>query len=41
MWGPKNFEDFKDLIDFAITHKEWFFLGHLSEDAAGRPQIHT
>ena len=34
-------EDFKDLIDFRITHKKRSFLDQLSEDTTNGPHVNT
>ena len=34
-------EDFKDLVDFGVTHKERSLLNQLGEYAADCPHVHT
>jgi len=41
VWRSEYFENFEDLINFAVTHEQWTSLNHLSEDAASRPKVHA
>lgn len=39
VWRAKHLEDFEDLVDFTVAHKQRLALDHFREDAASRPQI--
>lgn len=39
--SSKHFENFENLVYLAITHEQGPSLNHLSEDTAGRPQVHS
>lgn len=39
--GALALEDFEDLVDFAVALEERFAVGHLDQDAARAPDVHT
>ena len=41
MGGSQHLEYLEDLVNFTVAHEQGLLLGHLCEDAAGRPEVHS